>query len=119
MTSHGMKPSPAERGYVYQYSFLETQARRRFWGPTGTAYLFHVSSGRKSYSVVEVLVEAAALQAWEKAHGRALVSAEQYAAAKMGLFRAMDESPSPQQLRVMRVDAANIDSLLDPLHLDD
>lgn len=118
MNAHRMKTYSAQSGYVYQYYFLETQPRR-LWGRRGTAYRFRVSSDRKSSFVVEVVVEEAALEAWEKAHGRALVCAEQYAAAKMRLFRAFDESPSPQQVRPARVDAANIDSLLEPLHLDD
>ena len=119
MNTHRLKTYSAESGYVYQYYFLEAQPRRRFWGRSGTAYLFRVSGDRKSYTVVEVLVEEAALQAWETAHGRALAGAEQYAAAKMGLLRAMDQSAGPQHLRQARVDAANIDSLLAPLHLDD
>src|SRR3990167_6269127 len=114
-----MKTYSGESGFVYQYYFLESQPRRRVWGYSGTAYRFHVTSDRRTFFVTEVLVEEAALRAWEKAHGRALVDAERYAAAKMGLFRAFDESPSPEDLRQIRVTESNIESLLEPLRLGD
>lgn len=119
MTGRRMKTYSGESGLVYQYYFLESQLRRRFWGRSGTAYLFHVTSDRKTFFVTEVLVEEAALRAWEKAHGRTLVDAEKYAAAKMGLFRAFDERSGAEPWRQIRVTESNIEPLLEPLHLDD
>ena len=119
MTPRRMKTYSAESGFVYQYYFLESQLRRRMWGLAGTAYLFHVSCDRKNYFVSEVVVEEKALRSWESAHGRALVDAEKYAAAKMGLFRAFDESSSAGDLRQVRVTASNIETLLEPLRLDE
>jgi len=119
MTARRMKTYSGESGIVYQYYFLESQTRRRFWGRRGgIAFRFHVTSDRKNFFVAEVVVEEAALQAWEKTHGRALVEAEQYAAAKMALFHAFDESSGPEELFRIRVSEANIESLLEPLHLD-
>src|SRR6202035_253725 len=118
MTVRRMKTYSAESGFVYQYFFLESSPRRRLWRQTGTAFLFNVSSDRKTSFVAEVMVEEAALDAWRKAHGRALGEAEKYAAAKMRLFRAFDESSRPEELRNVRVDESNIESLLEPLHLD-
>jgi hypothetical protein len=117
MPAPRLKTYSAQSGYVYEYYFLESQLRRSLLGRVGTAYLFHVSSNRKQFVVVEVLVEERALRAWEKAHGRELGSTEQYAAAKMRLFRAFDESPTPQELRAVRVSDSNIAMLLEPLHL--
>ena len=114
-----MKAYSGESGIVYQYYFLESALRRQIWGRSGTAYLFHVSSDRKNYFVSEVVVEDKALRAWEAAHGRALVDAEKYAAAKMRLFRAFDESPGAEGLRQIRVTAANIETLLEPLRLEE
>ena len=119
MTVRRVKAYSAESGFVYQYVFMESRPRRRIWGKTGTACFFSVSSDRKTTFVTEVVVEESALQAWHKAHGRALVETEKYAAAKMRLFRAFDESSGPDELRSVRVDPSNIESLLEPLHLDD
>jgi hypothetical protein len=119
MSSHRMKTYSGESGYVYQYYFLESQPRKKWWNRIGTAFRFHVTSDRKEFVVIEVLVEESALEAWERAHGRPLDSAEQYAAAKMRLFRAFDESESPEKIAEVRVSDANIEALLEPLHLTD
>jgi hypothetical protein len=119
MTVRRMKTYSGESGFVYQYFFLESQPRRRFWGQSGTAFLFNVTSDRKTSFVAEVTVLESGLEAWQKAHGRALTENEKYAAAKMRLFRAFDESSSAEQLRSVRVDESNIESLLAPLRLDE
>jgi len=119
MPTHRMKTYSGESGYVYQYYFLASQERKRWWNRFGTAFQFHVTSDRKQFVVVEVLVEERALQAWERAHGRALVETKQYAAAKMRLFQAFDESESPEKIRDIRVSESNIDLLLEPLGLAD
>ena len=119
MTVRRMKTYSGESGVVYQYYFLESQPRRGFWGRRGTAFRFHVTSDRKNFFVAEVMVEEAALQAWEKTHGRALAEPERYAAAKMALFHAFDESSGSEELFRIRVSEANIESLLEPLHLDE
>ena len=119
MTLRRMKTYSAQSGIVYQYYFLESRPQRRFWGRSGAAFLFHVTSDRKKFLVCEVMVEEAALRAWEKAHGRALAEPERYAVAKMALFRAFDESSRPEELSHIRVSEAEIESLLEPLRLDD
>ena len=119
MPAHRMKTYSSQSGYVYQYYFLESQERKRWWNRMGTAFRFHVTSDRKEFFVVEVLVEERALQAWQRAHGRALVETEQYAAAKMRLFQAFDESGSPGKLLDIRVSDSNIEMLLEPLGLTD
>jgi len=118
MTLRRMKTYSGESGFVYQYYFLESRPQRKLWGRGGIAFLFHVTSDRKNFFVSEVLVEDAALRAWEKLHGRALVEQERYAAAKMALFRAFDESRQDEDLLRVRVSEANIESLLEPLQLD-
>jgi len=119
MTARRMKTYSGENGYVYQYYFLESRMQRRLWGRGGVAFLFHVTSDRKNFFVSEVLVEEAALQAWERLHGRALAEPERYAAAKMALFRAFDESSRDEDLLRVRVGKADIESLLEPLRLDE
>ena len=116
---HRMKTYSAESGYVYQYYFLDSQPRKKLWSRIGTAFRFHVTSDRREFVVVEVLVEERALEVWQRVHGRTLDGNEQYAAAKMRLFRAFDESESPKQLIDVRVNQENIDALLEPLRLND
>ena len=60
-----------------------------------------------------------AMAAVSMAAGWALAEPERYAAAKMALFRAFDESSRPEAISRIRVSEANIESLLEPLHLDD
>ena len=117
MSSHRMKTYSAESGYVYQYYFLESQARKKLWSRIGTAFRFHVTSDRKEFVVIEVMIEERALEAWQRQHGRPLDSNEQYAAAKMRLFRAFDESETPAKIVDVRVTDANIEELLEPLRL--
>ena len=119
MTVRRLKTYSGESGYVYQYYFLESQLRRRLWGLSGTAFLFHVTNDRKNFFVAEVLLEETAWKAWEKTHGRSLAEPEKYAAAKMALFRAFDASSRPEELLHIRVNASNIEDLLAPLRLDE
>jgi len=119
MTLRRMKTYSGENGFVYQYYFLESRTKRKLWGRGGIAFLFHVTSDRKNFFVAEVLVEEAALQVWERLHGRALAEQERYAAAKMALFRAFDQSTRDEDLLRVRVSEADIESLLEPLQLDE
>ena len=114
-----MKTYSGDSGVVYQYYFLQSRTRRRLLGRGGTGFLFSVSSDRKTSFVVEVVVEGSAVTRWEKSHGRRLGDTEKYAAAKMRLFRAFDESSRPEDLVHIRVNASNIESVLSPLHLDE
>ncbi len=118
-TPHRLKTYSGESGYVYQYYFLESQPRARWWSRIGTAFRFQVTSDRKRFFIVEVLVEDQALRVWERAHGRVLAETEQYAAAKMRLFRAFDENQKAEEFADVRVSASNIESLLESLHLAD
>jgi len=59
-----------------------------------------------------------ALAVWRELHSRELDAREQYAAAKMRLFRAFDEQ---ERLRLeqpsLLVDESNVEELLQPLNL--
>ncbi len=117
-TPRRLKTYSAESGYVYQYYFLESRPLQRLWTRTGTLFLFHATTDCKNYFVVQVIVQEKALQAWECNHGRALAAQEQYAAAKMRLFRAFDETERPGGMDQAIVTEANIEELLEPLNLD-
>src|SRR5688572_3337595 len=114
MNARRMKTYSGESGIVYQYYFLESRSKRPLWGRRGTAFLFHVTTYLKNFFVAEVFVEETAVAAWEKVHGRPLVEQERYAAAKMALFRAFDESSREEELLRVRVNESNIESLLEP-----
>ena len=114
-----LKTYSAESGYVYQYYFLKSQPLRRVWGRGGLVFFFNVTSDRKNFFVIEVLVEDRAARAWQKLHGRELAETEKYAAAKMRLFRAFNEAASPEDLHPVTVNERNIEELLEPLRLDE
>ncbi len=59
-------------------------------GP-GTEFIFDVTSDRKQTYAVSILLPDAATSEWTAGHGRSLTDSEQYAAAKLRLFRAFDE----------------------------
>ncbi len=117
MSAHRIKSYSAETGYVYQYSFQSSRRARRGLLTAGTEYLFEVSRDRKSAFELAVFVQDAALKSWEKKQGRALSSAEQYAAAKMRLFAAFDETEELGASHKVAVDAQNIHTLLEKLNI--
>jgi hypothetical protein len=89
-----MKSYSAQSGYVYQYYY---EGQRPF--RAGTEFVFSVSADRKSWQPTAVLVGEAPVAVWEAAHARALSANERYAIAKMALFRAFDERPSPAMMK--------------------
>lgn len=116
-TPKRLKVYPAQSGYVYEYYFIEMRQRKRLLGAPDFHYLYHVTTNRKDFTVVEVVVEDKALKRWKNVNGRELAEVERYAAAKMGLFRVFDECPEPRQLQGGSVTEANIEALLEPLGL--
>ena len=108
-----VKSYSGETGVVYQYVFVGQRRARRGWWRPGTEYLFDVSTDRKTNFPVPVFIYDDALRSWEKVHRRPLSPTEQYAAAKMRLFRAFDQSERLQQeaARIV-VDAVTIEELL-------
>ena len=113
-----VKSYSGETGVVYQYVFVDQRRARRGWWRSGTEYLFDVSSDRKTNFPVPVFIYDDAVRFWEKAHRRPLSSTEQYAAAKIRLFRAFDQSERLQQETAsIVVDAALIEELLSALDI--
>src|SRR5579863_9620201 len=85
-----VKTYSSATGYVYQYYFYEVQKTRRGLTP-GTEYVYMVSVDRKTTFPLRVFVRQDAQEAWRRANGRALSGTEEYAVAKMRLFKALDE----------------------------
>lgn len=67
-----------------------------------TEFVFDVTSDRNLTYAVSIFLPEKAVTAWASAHGRSLTEAEQYAAAKLRLFRAFDE------LEDMKVDGRRL-----------
>jgi hypothetical protein len=87
-----VKTYTGEQGYVYQYYFVGRRAALPDDPEApATEFIFDVTSDRKLTYAVSVLLPNSARDAWGQRHGRPLNEAEQYAAAKLRLFRAFDE----------------------------
>ena len=92
MTVRRMKTYTGETGYVYQYYFVGKRAALASDSQApATEFIFDVTSDRKITFAVSVFVQQQALAEWASTHGRSLGDAEQYAAAKLRLFRGFDE----------------------------
>jgi hypothetical protein len=92
MSIRRMKTYAGAQGYAYQYYYVGRRpALPDDPDVPATEYVFDVTSDRKLTYSVSVLVPEKAVSEWGMAHGRQLIEAEQYAAAKLRLFRAFDE----------------------------
>jgi hypothetical protein len=91
-TVRRLKTYAGAQGYVYQYYFV---GRRAALGSDPEApaaeFVFDVTSDRKLTYAVSVFLPEKSVAVWAATHGRPLTEAEQYAAAKLRLFRALDE----------------------------
>jgi hypothetical protein len=87
-----LKTYTSAQGYVYQYYFVGKRSALPD-DPEAPAieFIFDVTSDRKLTYAVSVFLPEKAVIAWAATHGRPLAEAEQYAAAKLRLFRAFDE----------------------------
>jgi len=87
-----VKTYTGAQGYVYQYYFVgQRPALPEDPEVPATEFIFDVTSDRKLTYAVSVFLPEKAVRAWAEKHGRPLTEAEQYAAAKLRLFRAFDE----------------------------
>jgi len=117
--SHRYKSYAAETGIVYRYFF---ESRRSLVRPAGLGlgsdYIFVTTADQGLPFALRVFVSQAAVAVWGAAHGRDLDSSEQYALAKMRLFRAFDELENPREESLnLVVDETNLEGLLDALDL--
>lgn len=125
----GMAPNPPVRrlktytgaqGYVYQYYFVGKRPALAD-DPESPAieFVFDVTSDRKLTYAVSVFLPDSARAAWSQKHGRPLSEAEQYAAAKLRLFRAFDELEDLKtQGRRLSIDAALLEEALASLGVE-
>ncbi len=113
-----LKTYSAQSGYVYQYFYEGRREARTRSTRAGTEFVFRVSADRKTWMSISVVLATAAVQRWEQAHGRELSPSERYAVAKLALFQAFDERPTPAQLRdEVGVRNADIEGIVERLGL--
>ena len=82
------KTYSAETGYVYQYVYKGY--RKLTEPPAGIDHVFSVSRDRQAVFPATIRLFSAALEDCAELSGREILSAEQYAVAKMTLFAAFD-----------------------------
>jgi hypothetical protein len=96
-TIRRLKTYAGNQGYVYQYYFVgQRAALANDSEAPAVEFVFDVTSDRKLTYAVSVFLPQKAVNLWTTSHGRPLTDAEQYAAAKLRLFRAFDESEDLQ-----------------------
>lgn len=114
-----MKTYTAQSGYVYEYYFVG-QREALAGDPEAPAreFIFDVTADRKQMVAVSVFLKPLAMAAWAQRHRRSLAGAEQYAAAKMRLFRGLDEMDKIREHTRMTIGAGDIEGLLGDLGID-
>jgi hypothetical protein len=120
MTLRRMKTYAGAQGYVYQYYFVgKRPALANDPEAPATEFVFDVTSDRKHTFAVSVFLPDRASGSWATAHGRALTDAEQYAAAKLRLFRGFDEVEDMKTKgRRLVIDAALLEESLASLGVE-
>jgi hypothetical protein len=113
-----LKTYTSRSGYVYEY-FYEGHRPFHSGNDSGAEFVFSVSASRMAWLPVSVFVSDSAIHSWESAHARALSPTERYAIAKMSLFQAFDERPTPALMKdPIGVRTADIAAILETLDLD-
>jgi hypothetical protein len=119
-TIRRLKSYAGAQGYVYQYYFVgKRPALPDDPAAPATEFIFDVTSDRKLTYAVSIFLAAQALTAWSTAHARPLSDAEQYAAAKIRLFRAFDDLDDIKaQGRRLLIDSALLEEALTSLGVE-
>jgi hypothetical protein len=115
-----LKTYTGSQGYVYQYYFVgKRPALPDDPESPATEFVFDVTSDRKLTYAVSVFLPDSASATWGQQHGRLLSDAEQYAAAKLRLFRAFDELEDLKtQGRRLSIEAALLEEALASLGVE-
>ncbi len=119
-TVRRLKTYAGAQGYVYQYYFVGQRAALAGDAEApATEFVFDVTSDRKLTYAISVFLPEHSVAAWATNHGRPLTEAEQYAAAKLRLFRAFDELEDVKaQGRRLVIDASSLEEALGSLGVE-
>jgi hypothetical protein len=115
-----MKTYAGAQGYAYQYYFVgQRVALADDPASPATEFIFDVTSDRKLTYAVSVFLPEKSVAAWASAHSRSLTDAEQYAAAKLRLFRAFDDLEDVKiHGRRLLIDATFLEESMQTLGVD-
>jgi len=116
---HRYKSYAAETGVSYRYFFAARHPVARPEGQgRGSDFTFVIAADQQAPFTVRIFVSDRAMTSWRELHGQELTPNEQYAVAKMRLFRAFDEAENLREERLdLVVDENNVAELLEPLEL--
>jgi hypothetical protein len=119
-TIRRLKTYAGAQGYVYQYYFVgQRPALADDPEAPATEFIFDVTADRKLTYAVSVFLHEKAVAAWTAGHGRQLTEPEQYASAKLRLFRAFDELENVKETgRRLVIDAAGLEEALSGLGIE-
>jgi hypothetical protein len=119
-TIRRLKTYAGAQGYVYQYYFVgQRAALAEDLEAPATEFVFDVTSDRKLTYAVSVFLPEKTVAGWAAAHRRPLTEAEQYASAKLRLFRAFDELEDMKAHgRRLVIDAASLEEALASLGVE-
>jgi hypothetical protein len=120
MTLRRLKTYAGAQGFVYQYYFVgQRAALASAPAAPATEFVFDVTADRHVTYAVSVFLPEASLAQWTAVHGRPLTDSEQYAAAKLRLFRAFDEIENVQSNgRRLLIDPAVLEESLATLGVE-
>ena len=120
MSLRRVKTYSAQTGYVYEYYFVgKRKALDDDALAHSTEFIFDVSHDRKTVYAVSVFLLTHALDTFAAESGRALSEPEQYAAAKLRLQLAFDETANMvQDGRRLVLDSELLASLLQSVGID-
>jgi hypothetical protein len=119
-TVRRLKTYAGAQGYVYQYYFVGRRLALTS-DPEAPAveFIFDVTSDRKLTYAVSVFLAQTTITSWAAAHGRPLTETEEYAAAKLRLFRAFDELTDLRSSgRRLVIDTAALEEFLASLGIE-
>lgn len=120
MTVRRLKTYAGAQGYVYQYYFVGKRAAPAD-DPLAPAneFIFDATSDRKVTYAVSIFLPDSVRDEWGRVHGRTLNDAEQYAAAKLRLFRAFDELEDVKEKgRRLSIDSALLEEAMSTLGVE-
>ena len=115
-----VKTYTSQTGYVYEYYFVgKREALADDPCAPSIEYVFDVSPDRKSIFAVSIFLPPHVLEAFALNRGRRLSDPEQYAAVKLRLLQAFDETANMlQDGRRLTLDAETLLALLASIGID-
>ena len=107
------KTYSAQSGYVYQYVY---EGHRKRAGDA--EYVFNVTSDRKTFFPVPVVLPDDAVETWERAHDFKLRDNERHGIVKLALCQAFDERVDPGQMHTpVMIRLADLEAIVETLRI--